>query len=218
MTVLRFSNSSMWTGSDGCNDMAGNYRLGRVRAFQLVAGQMTAVACSHTPTPESLAAAVRVELLHGRLTFFAHDGHELAQYERATVTARVVLPSTTMTAGSSMSGHLIVENNTGHVLHALGCISYFAVALNNARIHQGAGGAQCIEGFTFPVGESSYSVTVQATYFGCGGTPLGTNPPCLTHSGHTILPPLPPGNYQAKLFQSGNVVPTPPSITVRVTP
>jgi hypothetical protein len=32
-------------------------------------------------------AAVRVELLNGRLTFFARNGHELAQYERVTVTS-----------------------------------------------------------------------------------------------------------------------------------
>jgi len=216
--LLSFDGKGRWSGSDGCDSLiAGSYQLSQGGTFHLAEHFSTAIGClssRRVPIPD---VAVRVELLNGRLTFFDRNGRQLAQYERATVTARVALPSTTMTAGSSMTGHVIVENNTGGALHAIGCIDHFSVSLNNAKIHQVWGAAECLGTFTFPAGESSYQVTVQATYLGCGGSPLGDNPPCVNVHGHTEPPPLPPGDYEAKLFQSGNVVPTPPPITVRVT-
>jgi len=45
-----------------------------------------------------------------------------------------VLPSTTMTAGSSMTRHVIVESDTGGALHVIGCISLFGVALSKRKI------------------------------------------------------------------------------------
>jgi hypothetical protein len=45
------------------------------------------------------------------------------------MSAMVVLPSQTMTAGSSMPGRVVVENNTGRAIHVLGCGTLFQVAL-----------------------------------------------------------------------------------------
>jgi hypothetical protein len=158
--------------------------------------------------------AVRVEPLNGRLAFFGRNGNELAQYEPATVTARVMLPSRTMTAGSSMSGYVIVENNTGQALHPIGCISLFSTFLSNASITPHPFFPQCVQTFTIPVGASSYPIGVDSTYLECAG-PLGNGRRCLEQNGRNVMPPLPPGRYEATLW--GNVVPTPPPITVRVT-
>jgi hypothetical protein len=162
-------------------------------------------------------AAVRIELLDGRLTFFDREGDELAQYERANVTARIVLMSTTMIAGSSMSGHVIVKNNTGQALHVTGCISLFGIALSNSKIHQAVAFRLCAQRFTIAVGESSHRVSVYATYSGCSetGQPQGADPRCLPNN---PLPSLPSGRYEATLVQSSVIVPTPPPIAVRVTP
>ncbi|MGO9873971.1 MAG: META domain-containing protein [Acidimicrobiia bacterium] len=77
---VSFNGKGEWSGSDGCNDVSGSYRLGRGGAFQLVEHSSTTVVCLATPAiPET---AVRIELLHGLLTFLAHDGTQLAQYGR----------------------------------------------------------------------------------------------------------------------------------------
>jgi len=214
--ALSFDGRGHWGGTDGCNGMNGSYRLARNGAFQLVVGGMTQAACDgFPPTPASLRSAVRVELRGGRLTFFARNGDDIAQYGRANVTARVVLPSMTMTAGSSMSGHVLVENNTGQALHPIGCTSLFYVFLSNASIKPLPFFPQCAQVFTIPVGQSTYPIGVDATYLECAG-PLGSGRRCLERNGRSVMPPLPPGQYQATLW--GNIVPTPPPIAVRVTP
>jgi heat shock protein HslJ len=213
--VLRFDTGSRWTGSDGCNAIGGTYTLTAGGTFHFVYRPYGLVGCGPNLGPQ-LDTAARVELLNGRLTFFARDGHELAQYERPTVTARVVLPSHTMRAGSSMLGHVVVENNTGAPLERSGCISLFSVFLGNASIAPHPAFPACLQAFTIPVGRSSYAVSVVATYLECGGAPLGNGRPCAKRNGQTVMPSLPPGRYQATLW--GNIVPTPPPITVRVAP
>ncbi len=217
--VLSFDGRGHWGGTDGCNGMNGSYRLGTNGAFQLALGGMTQALCDRfPPTPASLRTAVQVELRDDRLTFFDREGTQIAQYERSNVVARVALSSLTMTAGSSVTGYVTVYNNTGYPLHEHGCGSLFQVALGNDAIEPDVAFPSCLETFTVPVSKSSYPVTVRATYLGCGGTPLGNNSACVTTHGHTALPPLPPGQYEAKLFQSSNIVPIPPPIAVRVTP
>jgi hypothetical protein len=108
-----------------------------------------------------------------------------------------------------MSGSVIVENNTGSALHATGCTSLFQVALGNDKISPSVAWLACLQTFTIPVGESSYPVTIDAFYSWCSSASV---PPCT--DGHP--PPLPPGEYQAMLFQTA-MVPTPPPIAVRVT-
>jgi hypothetical protein len=216
--VLRFDGKGVWTGSDGCHNWGGPYRLGAGGTFHLSYNKLVLRDCGPN-VGRPIDAAVRVDLQNGRLTFFARNGEELAQYERATVTARVVLPSTTMTAGSSMSGHVIVENNTGSALHERGCGPYFKVALGNDKIQPVVQWPQSLCPMAIPTGRSSYPVTVSASYLVCSeGQHLAGNPgsePCLLNPPRP--PPLPPGEYEATLVQSSTIVPTPPPIAVRVT-
>jgi hypothetical protein len=108
---------------------------------------------------------------------------------------------------------VIVHNNTGHALHTTGC-GLFQVVLGNDKIHQNVASV-CVQRYTIPVGASSYPVTVLAAYLQCRpGPPTASHVPCTQGPG---MPPLPPGLYRATLSQEGNVVPNPPSITVRVT-
>jgi hypothetical protein len=58
-------------------------------------------------------------------------------------------------------------------------------------------------------------VTVIASYLQCTKSrPANAIKACLP-TGRT--PPLRPGQYQAKLFQLGHLVPAPPAVPVRVT-
>jgi heat shock protein HslJ len=213
--VLRFDSIGGWTGNDLCNNFSGSFQLGSGGTFHFGQRVSTKVNCGRNALGPP-ASVERVELRDGRLTFVARDGHALAQYEHPTVGARVVLPSHTMTAGSSMLGHVIVENNTGAPLKRSGCISLFSVFLSNASITPHPAFPACLQAFTIPVGRSSYAVSVVATYLECGGPPLGNGRPCAKRNGQTVMPSLPPGRYRATLW--GNIVPTPPPVHVRVTP
>jgi len=134
----------------------------------------------------------------------------------APMSARVVLPSPAMTAGSSMPGRIVVENNTGRAIHVSGCWRLFQVALTSNKYQPAVAWPTCSQTFTIPVGESSYPATVEASYSQCSpGRPHGAVRACLPNR---RPPPLPPGDYHAMLFQVGNLVPVPPAITVRVTP
>ena len=130
------------------------------------------------------------------------------------VTARIELPARTMRAGSSMAGHIVVENHTGSEIHVPGCRDLFQVLLTNDVIHQTPLWPLCLGDITIPAGETSYPVTVSATYNHCYNDDGGT-PHCLPGSG---IPPLPPGDYGATFFQSSPVVPAVAPIGVRVTP
>ena len=212
--ALRFGDYA-WSASDGCNDTSGGtYQLGPDGAIKFRGGMTTQVACAlSVPFP---SATTRLALDGGRLTFFADDGHQIAQYERAKIRARVELPSQTMEAGSTMTGHVVVENDTGFPVRATQCHGYFAVVLTSPDVVAEGGFPACAEGITFPVGESTYPVTIPATYLACtSGAPQGSTPACLANNGP---PPLPAGDYEAKLLQIGDVVSIPPPMKVRVTP
>src|SRR5437867_10985139 len=56
---------------------------------------------------------------------------ESSRPKQAELSARIVLPSTTMMAGGSMAAYVLVENLTGHPLRTTGCVSLFTVALGN---------------------------------------------------------------------------------------
>jgi hypothetical protein len=134
----------------------------------------------------------------------------------APMTARVVLPSRTMTAGTSISGQVLVDNTTGHAIDVSGCGNLFQVLLTNSTYRPTVRWLTCLQRFTIPVGESRYEVTVQASYIECSqGPPHHGLKPCMPAG---RMPPLPPGTYHAKLFQVGNLVRVPPAPTVRVTP
>ncbi len=130
--------------------------------------------------------------------------------EPGTVSARLVLDSMTMSAGSTMNAHLIVENSTGADIHVDGCLSLFQLALSSEAYEPTVAWAACRQPLTVPEGESTHPLRVIARYSSCGGS----GRPCASDGG---TPPLPPGDYQANLYQVGEIVPPPPAITVRVT-
>jgi hypothetical protein len=131
-----------------------------------------------------------------------------------TLSARIVLPSRTMTAGSAIKGRLVVTNNTGRAIHALGCGTLFQVALTSNTYHPDVAWPLCLQHLTIPAGVTSYRITVNATYLSCGQSQsASTTPACPPGGG---MPPLPAGKYRAKLFQSRHVVQAPPGVPVRV--
>jgi hypothetical protein len=120
-----------------------------------------------------------------------------------------------MIAGSSMTGHVVVENNTGHVLHRTGCGRLFQVALGNETIHPAVSWLQCLQAFEIPTGLTSYPVTLAASYLECvSGRAQGLVEQCQANG---RPPALPAGAYRAVLYQTGQLVPTPPPIAVDVT-
>ena len=127
---------------------------------------------------------------------------------RTELTTRIMLPDTTMKAGSHIRGYVVVQNNTGRTLHATGCVSLFEVALANPRVKPEVGWLSCSQRFTIPIGTSTYPVRVTARFSFCGP------PPCI----NGLPAPLPPGEYRAVLFRSTSVVPAAPPVDVRVTP
>jgi len=131
------------------------------------------------------------------------------------LTTVLTLPSRTMVAGSSLKGQIIVENDTGHAIHTGGCGSLFQVDLVSSMYHPTVAWTNCLQSLTIPVGRSRYPVTVEASYNQCAENPPSYAAPACLPAGP---PPLPSGNYEAVLFQSSHVVPTPPGIAMRVTP
>jgi hypothetical protein len=132
------------------------------------------------------------------------------------VSVQVVLPSRTMTQGSQMTAHVVVNNNTGHAIHEKGCGSLFQVALTSSTYHPDVVWLTCLQLLTIAVGKTSHAVKVQATYLSCSqGHARAGLKACLP--GKQKMPPLPPGRYKAKLFiQVRQLVPAPPAIPVRV--
>src|SRR5262245_45694457 len=120
-----------------------------------------------------------------------------------------------MAAGSSMSGRLIVENSSGRAIHAWGCGTLFAVVLASRTYHPTVAWPACLQRLTIPIGRSSYRVTVEARYGQCGP---GSSDSAIKACGPDgRMPPLPPGDYNAILFQAHDLVRAPPPVPVRVT-
>jgi hypothetical protein len=133
----------------------------------------------------------------------------------ALVSVQVKVPSRTLAAGSSMRAQIVVDNRTGHAIHVAGCGSLFQLALDSSSYHPEPLWPACLQAFTIAVGESSYPVTLIASYYSCGGVASTGIPACLPDG---QPPPLPAGGYRAVLFQSPHIVSAPAPIPVRVTP
>jgi hypothetical protein len=127
------------------------------------------------------------------------------------LSARLALESTTVRTGGALSGRIIVENDTGHALHASGCGGIFQVVLKSSTYHPEPVWPTCLGPVTIPTGTSTYPVQVEARYGMCGqggGLPrcVGAGPPG-----------LPPGEYQATTVELGHAVPLPSPVAVEVT-
>ena len=132
----------------------------------------------------------------------------------APVSARVVLSARTVAAGGSLTGRVIVTNRTGEPVEGVGCRNIFQVALRSNEVKPEVAWLLCAETLSIPPGRSTYPVTVAASHLTCSSTPSSEIPQCLPGGG---LPPLPPGDYRAVLFQNPELVPTPDPVEVRVT-
>ncbi len=135
---------------------------------------------------------------------------------RLPVSARLELPSTSMAAGSVVTGHLLIENNSGAALCLTiggmagctprgpsGCAPHWAVVLASSRLRQTiAFPSNCmLQALVIRTGETKLRFTLEATYDGCSSTgkPQGTLfPACLPGpQGLTVAPPLPADLYYA---------------------
>ena len=112
-----------------------------------------------------------------------------------------------------MLAHIIVDNMTGHAIHAKGCGQLFELALSNSSHPAQAVWPACLQTLTIAVGRTSYPWTITASYNTCGGAGVG-EPACSPHG----LPPLPAGEYDVVFFQSTRIVALPAPIPVQVTP
>jgi len=135
----------------------------------------------------------------------------------APVSIRVILPSRTVMTGSQLTGHVLVDNNTGHAIRTPGCGVLFTIALASSSYHPVVASPACVQLLTIPAGTSGYRVQILASYLACSiGHASGGLKACLPGR---KAPPLPPGNYDAKLFfQVRQFAPAPPPIPVTVMP
>jgi hypothetical protein len=121
------------------------------------------------------------------------------------ITARVTLDANRAVAGKTIAGQLTVINNSGRALTA-GFVcpgNFFAVGLSNRQFPPDIAfsGVGCRDPFTLPTGTTIRSFAVQTTYATVAG-----------------LLALPAGRYQASLIVDGLPIPTPPSISVTLSP
>jgi heat shock protein HslJ len=199
--LVRFVPNGRLNGTDGCNEFSGHYDLQADGTFRQRDFVTTNVGCpSSVAFQDALGTARRVEVRDNRLLLLAADGRELAQLARPEVTARIELPSDQVVAGGTMKGRVVVDNETGRVIPAFGCGSLFAVMLTNAHVKPPIAWTLCRQTLDIPTGVSTYPVQIRAN----------TSP--------VIGPadPLPPGRYEATLYQSMHVVPDPPRVIVEV--
>ena len=132
------------------------------------------------------------------------------------LSARIVLPQSTVRSGSQLNGYVEVRNATGREVTVAGCFSPFQVALSNGSAKSGFVWLDCYEEFTVPTGRSRYSVTVRADYGGCAGDPAPASKSVVRCGSNGEIPGLPPGIYRAKLYQRNRVVGDPPPVRIRV--
>jgi hypothetical protein len=111
-----------------------------------------------------------------------------------------------------MPARVVVENNTGRAISVYGCGTLFAIGLVNGTFRQDMAWPLCRQRLTIPAGESTWPAPIEARYNLCSQNGHGFRP-CV--DGHP--PPIPAGDYQAVLYQSGHLVPEPPAVKVRVT-
>ena len=120
-----------------------------------------------------------------------------------------------MTAGTSTTAYVIVDNPTGSPLAFVGCGPPFAVALTSDTYTPVIGWPACAIAMTIPTGETNYPVMIAAWYNQCGPGPPPAGPECLPDR---QPPPLPAGRYEATFFQYTTGVPTPSPIPIKVMP
>ena len=136
------------------------------------------------------------------------------------LTDRLVLPQTQVTAGTPIKGWLVVTYRGRAPINLnRGCRPQYAVVITNHRFPPDvAFPADCSAApFVIKPGENRLAVTVITTYRMCAqvaSQATSSMPACL--HGHQIMPPLPPGRYEAVLVGDGLPLPAPAPIPIRL--
>lgn len=118
------------------------------------------------------------------------------------LTTRIELPSTSLVAGSTVRGNLVVTNHTDRTFNLTeGCRPYWAVGLRSSTIaFNPAIPTVCalVPFWVYP-GTNRLPFKLLVSYPACSSGPQGATPTLPACPGGTALPPLPPGNYEAVL-------------------
>ena len=115
---------------------------------------------------------------------------------RAAILIDVELDATTVAAGSSVPGRVVVSNNSGAPVDATICGPPYAVGLRGPAYEQEIVHPLCASAFALPPETSSYEVTVTTARTTCTTNPsqvLGIAE-CLPDGSP---PPMPAGDYRA---------------------
>jgi hypothetical protein len=137
------------------------------------------------------------------------------------LTDRLVLQHTQVTAGTPIKGSLVVTYRGRAPINLnRGCRPQYAVVVTNHRFPPDvAFSADCSTApFVIKPGETRLAVTVITTYDRCAqvaSQATSSMPACL--HGRQIMPPLPPGRYEAVLVGDGLPLPAPAPIPVSLT-
>ena len=134
------------------------------------------------------------------------------------LTDRLVLQQTHVTAGTPIKGSLVVMYRGRAPINLnRGCRPQYAVVVTNHRFPPDvASSADCSTApFVIKPGENRLAVTVITTYGMCAqvASQVTSNMPACLH-GRQIMPPLPPGRYEAVLVGDGLPLPAPAPIPV----
>ena len=136
------------------------------------------------------------------------------------LTDQLVLSQTKVTAGTPIKGWLVVTYRGRAPINLnRGCRPQYAVVVTNHRFPLDvAFSADCSTApFVIKPGENRLAVTVITTYRMCAqvaSQATSSMPACL--HGHQIMPPLPPGRYEAVLVGDGLPLPAPAPIPIRL--
>jgi hypothetical protein len=135
------------------------------------------------------------------------------------LSGHIELASTTLVAGSTERGTLVIDNLTGGPVHLttggpVHCKPGWTVVLTSPRLPQEAAFATgCLpQPMDVPVGEMRLPFTLRSDYRTCSATGTAQGPlmpPCVKNAnGFDVSPPLPAGDYRATFFSDiGGFIP-----------
>jgi hypothetical protein len=137
------------------------------------------------------------------------------------LTDRLVLQQTHVTAGTPIKGVLVVTyRGRAPINLTYRCRPGYAVAVTNHRFPpEVAFSLDCRDApFIIKPGANRLAVTVLTTYIQCSevaSQATSRSPACLNGQ---VMPPLPPGRYEAVVVGDGLPLPAPAPVPVSLTP
>jgi heat shock protein HslJ len=221
----------------GCNTASGDYRVedGVLRVGDV--WESTLIGCSAELGAQDrwlgqfLSDGPTVELEGDRLTLASGggvamtltSGRQVLRGEAAgaePLSATLELPTTTVEAGGTIEGEVVVQNDTGAPIELeMVCGSPFFIELRGDAAPQvlARTTAGCMPGLTLPVGASRWPVTVTTEYGMCRPVDGLGDPDTPACSADGSMPTLPPGTYTAEV-RSEEGAPSVAGATIEVTP